>query len=74
MNYDPKINISENEYLLDIRDFGLVRCYNALKKDTNIMDVIYRELHWLASLINKVGFNLEFGVYCDRTINCLSSI
>ncbi len=25
-------------------------------------------------LINKVGFNLEFGVYSGRTINCLSSL
>ena len=38
------------------------------------MDVRYRELHWLASLINKVGFNLEFGVFSGRTINCLSSL
>ena len=74
MNYHTKINISEDKYLLDIREFGLVRCYNALKKDTNTMDVRYRELHWLASLINKVGFNLEFGVYSGRTINCLSSL
>ena len=54
MNYHTKINISEDKYLLDIRDFGLVRCYNALKKDTNTMDVRYRELHWLASLINRL--------------------
>ena len=73
MSYHPKIKIPVNEYPLDIREFGWVRCYSAIKKDTNTMDVRYRELHWLAKLINEVGFNLEFGVYSGRTINCLSS-
>ena len=74
MSYHPKVNIPVNEYPLDIREFGWVRCYSAIKKDTNTMDVRYRELHWLAKLINEVGFNLEFGVYSGRTINCLSSL
>ena len=59
---------------MKISDFEKVKKFPYHPDDTDTMQARFRELDWLAPMINDEGWNLEFGVHTGQTINCIATM
>jgi hypothetical protein len=58
---------------MKISDFENIKKFPYISGDVDTMAARFRELDWLAPMINNTGWNLEFGVHTGQTINYIAA-